>query len=177
MNNKDKKNKDIYIKNSSAFHDYKFSHGDIIEAGIALEGYEIKSVVAAHISFQGAYCKVTDKNEVFLVNLYIKRYENGMCRDNLDEYRDRRLLLNKFQIQKIAKKVREKGFTLVPLNIHMSKGGSVINKNGESVSKKKNVIKADIVLAEGAKKYDKREAIKKRDTEREAKASFKRNNR
>ena len=169
-----KKENDLYIKNHAVRHDYSFSNNDIYEAGIALKGYEIKSVITSKVSLEGAYCKVTDTNEIVIVNMFIKRYENGGVRDTLDEYRDRKLLLRKDQIRKIAKQVREKGFTIVPVNIHMSHGGSVIDGNGVEVSKKRNIVKLDIAVARGAKNYDKREAIKKRDIDRDAQMSLKR---
>ncbi len=173
--NKDKKPKDLYIKNRSVRHDYNFSNNDIYEAGIALEGYEIKSIMLTHTSLSGAYCKLTDKNEIVIVGMFVKKYENGSVTDSLNEYRDRKLLLNKSEIKKIAKQVREKGWTIVPVNIHLSQGGKTINKNGIEVRKKKNIIKLDIAVAQGAKSFDKRENIKNRDNDREQRASLKRN--
>ena len=170
-----KKPKDLYIKNHSVRHDYNFSNNDIYEAGIALEGYEIKSIIATHASLSGAYCKLTDKNEIIIVGMFVKRYENGSVIDSLNEYRDRKLLLNKSEIKKIAKQVREKGWTIVPVNIHLSQGGKIIDKSGIEVKKKKNIIKLDIAVAQGAKSFDKRENIKKRDNDREQRASMKRN--
>ena len=168
MANKEKDKKDdLYIKNKHVFHDYIINNSNIYEAGMVLEGYEIKSIIAGHISLLGAYCKVTKDDEIFVVDMFIKRYENGMCVDTLDEYRDRKLLLKKQEIKAIAKKVREKGFTIVPVNIHLSKGGTAVNNRGDVVSKKKNIIKMDIAVAQGAKNYDKREAIKKKDLERD----------
>ena len=67
--NKDKKPKDLYIKNRSVRHDYNFSNNDIYEAGIALEGYEIKSIMQTHTSLSGAYCRLTDKNEIVILLL------------------------------------------------------------------------------------------------------------
>lgn len=171
---KKEKEFDLYMKNNSVFHDYNIEKSNIYEAGIVLEGYEIKSIVAKHCSISGAYCYVSKKNEIFISNMYVKRYENGSVVDHLDEYRERKLLLNKEEIRKISKQVNEKGMTIVPVNIHSSAGGTAI-KNGETVSKKKNIIKLDIAVAQGAKAYDKREKIKQRDQEKTARQSIKRN--
>ncbi|MBQ0105845.1 MAG: SsrA-binding protein [Armatimonadetes bacterium] len=177
MKNKkqEKKEFDLYMKNSRVFHDYNIDHNNIYEAGLALQSYEIKSVVAKHISLSGAYCHLTSGGEITIVGMYIKRFENGQLSDSLDEYRERRLLLHKSEIAKISRLVKEKGMTLVPVNIHLSKGGTVTDRDGNTVRKRKNIIKIDIAVAKGAKNYDKRETIKKRDNDRQAKQSMKRN--
>lgn len=159
------KERDLYIKNRDVFYDYIISSDNIYEAGIALQGCEIKSILQGNISFSGAYCRISDRNEISLVGMYIKRYENGSVTDMQDEYRERKLLLHKDEIRRIRKVINEKGWTIVPVNIHLSKGGSV-NVSGISQSKKKNIIKIDIAVAQGAKKYDKREKIKEKDTAR-----------
>lgn len=170
---KKEEKQDLYMKNNSVFHDYNIDKSNIYEAGIVLEGYEIKSLVAKHCSIKGAYCYVSKKNEVFISGMYIKRYENGPVVDSLDEYRDRKLLLSKEEIKKISKQVNEKGMTIVPVNIHSSMGGTAI-KNGEVVSKRKNIVKIDIAVAQGAKAYDKREKIKQRDQDKTARQTLKR---
>lgn len=118
------------------------------EAGIVLTGTEIKSIRKGSANFNDAY--VTIRNgEIFLINMYIGKYEEGN-RFNHDERRDRKLLLHKNEIKKLGTEIRNTGYTIVPTKLYF----------------KGNYAKVEIALAHGKKLYDKRETIKKRDLER-----------
>lgn len=177
MNKTTNKNKeaDLYIKNPAVFHDYTIDKSNIYEAGIALEGWEIKSLMERHTSLQGAYCRISKKCEISIIGMYIKNYSNGLVADSLNEYRERKLLLHKTEIRKIQKLVNEKGWTVVPINIHRSKGGSAVNPKGDTVSKKRNIVKIDIAVAKGATKYDKRQKIKEKEIKKAAGTALKNN--
>ena len=139
-------------KNKKAFHNYNIH--DKYEAGIALAGTEVKSIRHGKVSFKDSYATLRD-GEVWLLGLHISPYSHGNI-NNHDPERDRKLLLHKREIRKLIGKVREAGFTLVPLDVHF--------KNGKA--------KVTLALATGKKQYDKRESIKKRDQERDARRKF-----
>ena len=119
-----------------------------IEAGIALSGTEIKSIRNGSANFNDSYVIIRN-NEAFIINMYIAPYKDGTY-FNKDERRNRKLLLHKEEIKKLDTKMKEKGYTLVPLKLYF----------------KNNKAKVLIGLARGKKLYDKRETIKKRDLER-----------
>lgn len=131
------------ITNKIAYFDYNIE--DELEAGIVLMGDEVKAVRANRVSLKGSYAKVffNDKNkpEVFLVGSYFNT-------SNADPYRTRKLLLKKSEIEKLVGKVNEKGLTLLPLKMYFKKG----------------LVKVLLGLGRGKKKFDKREALRKRDT-------------
>ena len=120
-----------------------------IEAGIALSGTEIKSIRNGSANFNDSYVIIRN-GEAFIINMYIAPYKDGTY-FNKDERRTRKLLLHKEEIKKLENKMKEKGYTLVPLKLYF----------------KNNKAKILIGLARGKKLYDKRETIKKRDLERE----------
>lgn len=130
------------ITNRIAYFDYNIE--DELEAGIVLIGDEVKAVRANRVSLKGSYAKVffNDKNkpEVFLVGSYFNT-------SNTDPYRTRKLLLKKSEIEKLVGKVNEKGLTLLPLKMYFKKG----------------LVKVLLGLGRGKKKFDKREALRKRD--------------
>ncbi len=128
---------------------------DEIEAGIELKGTEIKSIRKGSVSMDDAYARIK-KGEVFLTNMYIARYEEGNI-FNHDERRERKLLLHKNEINKLAKQIELNRYTLVPLKVYF----------------KKNKAKVLLGLARGKKLYDKRETIKKRDQERDSRYKLK----
>ena len=128
---------------------------DEIEAGIELKGTEIKSIRKGSVSMDDAYARIK-KGEVFLTNMYIARYEEGNI-FNHDERRERKLLLHKNEINKLAKQIELNRYTLVPLKVYF----------------KKNKAKVLLGLARGKKLYDKREIIKKRDQERDSRYKLK----
>jgi SsrA-binding protein len=142
------------IKNRGAFHEYFIDAR--YEAGLVLLGTEVKSMRQGKVSFNDSYCLV-DKGEIWLKSLHIAEYSHGTV-NNHDPLRDRKLLLNKREITKIATKLKEKGYTLVPLRIFFNE---------------KNLAKIEIGLAKGKKLHDKRESIKQKDVEREMKRFLK----
>ena len=138
----------IYIKNKKASFEFEFI--ETYTAGIVLTGTEIKSIRLSKASIAEAYGLIS-KNEILLRNMYIQPYENG-THYNHQPRRDRKLLLNRSEINKIDRKIKSKGLTLVPVNLF-------INKKG--------LAKVEIALAKGKKIYDKREDLKKKDAKRE----------
>jgi len=142
------------IKNRSAFHEYFFDNKYV--AGIVLAGTEVKSLREGKASFNDSYC-IIHKGEMWLKSLHIAEYSHGTV-NNHDPVRDRKLLLQKREINKIEGKLREKGYTLIPLRIFFNE---------------KNLIKVEIGLGKGKKLHDKRETIKNRDVEREMKRFIK----
>ena len=142
------------IKNRSAFHEYFFDNKYV--AGIVLTGTEVKSLREGKASFNDSYC-IIHKGEMWLKSLHIAEYSHGSI-NNHDPIRDRKLLLQKRELNKIEAKLKEKGYTLVPLLIFFNE---------------KNLIKVEIGLGKGKKLHDKRETIKKRDVEREMKRFIK----
>jgi len=142
------------IKNRSAYYEYFIDAK--YEAGLVLLGTEVKSLRAGRASFNDSYCQV-HQGEVWLKSLHIAEYSHGTAH-NHDPLRDRKLLLQKREIAKITAKLKEKGYTLIPLKIFLSE---------------KNLMKIEIGLGRGKKLYDKRETIKQKDVEREMKRYLK----
>ena len=142
------------IKNRSAFHEYFFDNKYV--AGVVLTGTEVKSLREGKASFNDSYC-IIHKGEMWLKSLHIAEYSHGTT-NNHDPIRDRKLLLQKREISKIEGKLKEKGYTLIPLRIFFNE---------------KNLIKVEIGLGKGKKLHDKRETIKKSDVEREMKRFIK----
>ena len=144
----------ISIKNRSAFHEYFVDA--TYTAGMVLLGTEVKSLRGGKASFNDSYCLI-DKGEIWLKSLHISPYSHGTV-NNHDPGRDRKLLLQKREIRRIQSKLKEKGYTLIPLKIFMNEAG---------------FIKIEIGLAKGKKLYDKRETLKKKDQDREMKRFLK----
>jgi len=142
------------VKNRSAFHEYFID--DKYEAGMVLLGTEVKSLRAGKASFNDSYC-VVHKGEIWIRSLHIAEYSHGTV-NNHDPVRERKLLLQKREIKKIESKLKEKGYTLVPLRIYFND---------------KNLVKAEIGLAKGKKLHDKRETLRQKDAEREMKRHLK----
>jgi SsrA-binding protein len=126
------------------------------EAGMVLLGTEVKSLRGGQANFADSYC-VIYKGEMWLKNLNIAQYSHGTV-NNHDPVRDRKLLLQKREIRKIESKLKEKGYTLVPLRIFFSE---------------KKLAKIEIGLAKGKKRHDKRESIKQKEMQREMKRHLK----
>ncbi len=137
----------MIIKNKKAYFDYHVL--DKIEAGIELFGHEVKATRQGKVSLKGSYVTIRE-GEVFLVNCDIAPYQPRNTHKEYNQKRDRRLLLNKKEIEKLAIKTEERGVTLVPLSIYNKKG----------------IIKLEIGVVKGKKKWDKRESIKRKDMER-----------
>ena len=143
----------LIANNKKAFHDYFIE--DTYEAGIALAGTEVKSLRSGKCSIKEAFVRIED-GEVFVYGMHVSPYEKGNI-FNKDPLRVKKLLLHKYEINKLLGKIKEKGYTLVPLQVYF--------KDGK--------VKVEIGLARGKKLYDKREAIAKKDQRREAEKEFK----
>ena len=142
----------VVARNRKARHEYEIL--DTYEAGLALKGPEVKSLRAGGVSFQDAFARV-DKGEVWLHNLHISPYEQAN-RFNVDPVRPRRLLLNSQEIRQLAVKTEEKGLTLVPLEIYFTRGYA----------------KIQLAVGRGKKLHDKRETLKRRQQDREARRAM-----
>ena len=143
-----KKQRKLVANNKKARHDYFID--EVYEAGIVLTGTEIKSVRMGRVSIKESYAKL-ENGELFILGMNISPYEHGN-RFNVDPLRPRKLLLHKREIMKLNGLVTRKGYTLVPLTMY-------INEDGRA--------KMEIAVARGKKLYDKREAIAKRDANRD----------
>lgn len=142
------------IKNRQAFYEYYID--DKLQAGIALLGTEVKSLRASKASFVDSYC-IFHKGELWLKAMHIAEYSHGTV-NNHDPLRERKLLLTKREIKKWDAKIKEKGYTIIPLRIFFND---------------KNLIKVELGLAKGKKLHDKRESIKQKDNDREMKRFLK----
>ncbi|HEY0432826.1 MAG TPA: SsrA-binding protein SmpB [Chitinophagaceae bacterium] len=142
------------IRNRAAYFEYFIDNK--YDAGMVLTGTEVKSLRQGRSSFNDSYCLI-HKGEIWLKSLHIGEYSHGTT-NNHDPLRDRKLLLQKKEIRKIESKLKEKGYTLIPLRIYFNE---------------KNLAKIEIGLGKGKKLYDKRETIKQRDTQREMKRFLK----
>ena len=148
-----KQTKKLIANNKKAYHDYFIE--DKYEAGISLAGTEVKSLRMGRCSVKEAFIRI-EKGEVYVYNMHIPAYEKGNI-FNKDPLRVKKLLLHKQEINKLLGKIKEKGYTLVPLQVYF--------KDGKA--------KVEIGLARGKKLYDKREDIAKKDARRETEREFK----
>jgi len=146
------------VDNKKAFHDYFIE--ERFEAGMVLEGWEVKSIRAGRVNLKEAYV-VVRKAELFLFGAHISALPTASTHINPDAVRTRKLLLHGEEISKLIGKVERAGYTLVPLNLHFSKGR----------------IKCEVGLAKGKKQHDKRETERLRDTQREIQSAMKQNRR
>ena len=142
------------LKNRQAYHEFFIDAK--YEAGMVLLGTEVKSLRGGRASFNDSYCLINN-GEIWLKSLHIAEYTHGNL-NNHDPLRDRKLLLEKREIKKIEAKLKEKGYTIVPLRIYFNE---------------KRFAKIEIGLAKGKKLHDKRESIKQKDVEREMKRFLK----
>jgi len=140
-------------ENRKAFHDYHIL--DTWEAGMVLLGTEVKSIREGRVNLRDSFARV-EKGEVWLYNVNISSYSHRGYADH-EPLRQRKLLMHRDEIRKLIGKTTEKGMTLVPLRMYFRKGR----------------VKVAIGLAKGKKDYDKRETIKRRETERETRAAVK----
>ena len=138
----------INIKNKKAYFDFEIL--EKLVAGMELTGTEIKSIRLGKASLADAYC-IFRNNELWVKGMRISEYEQGSY-NNHEPYRERRLLLNRKELNRFEKRVREKGLTMVVLRLFMNE---------------KNLAKLEIALARGKKEYDKRESIRQKDMNRE----------
>ena len=145
--------KKLIANNKKAYHDYFIE--EKYEAGISLDGTEVKSLRMGRCSIKEAFIRI-EHDEVFVYNMHISPYEKGNI-FNKDPLRVRKLLLHRQEIRKIQGHITQKGYTIVPLSVYFS--GSLV--------------KVEIGLAKGKKLYDKRQDIAKKDQRREAERKFK----
>lgn len=143
----------LITKNKKA--DFEYFFVDVYEAGLSLTGAEVKSAKLGHVNIGDAFCLIRG-GEAWLKNCFIASYEKGSA-FNPEERRDRKLLLHKSEIDKIAGKIKQKGWTLVPRKMYF----------------KNNFIKVEIGLAEGKKLHDKRRSIKEKDVKRDVERQLK----
>jgi SsrA-binding protein len=144
--------------NKKAFHDYFIE--ERFEAGMVLEGWEVKSIRAGRINLKEGYV-IIRKAELFLFGAHISALPTASTHINPDPVRTRKLLLHGAEISKLIGKVERAGYTLVPLNLHFSKGR----------------VKCEIGLAKGKKQHDKRATERERDVKREVQSAMKQNRR
>ena len=143
----------LIANNKKAYFDYFIE--DKYEAGVALHGTEVKSIRMGKCSIKESYIKIED-GEVFIYGMHISPYEKGNI-FNKDPMRIKKLLMHKYEINKLNGKLQQKGLTLVPLQVYL-KGG---------------LAKVEVGLARGKKLYDKRDSLAKKDMKREAEKEFK----
>lgn len=143
----------LVANNKKAYHDYFIE--ETYEAGISLHGTEVKSLRMGKCSIKEAFIRI-EAGEVYIYGMHVSPYEKGNI-FNKDPLRVKKLLLHRYEINKLLGKIKEKGFTLVPLQVYF--------KNGKA--------KVEIGLARGKKLYDKRADIAKKDMKREAEKEFK----
>ena len=136
------------IENKKAFHDYFVE--ERYEAGLVLEGWEVKAIRAGRVQIKEAYV-VLNHEEPFIIGMHVSALPTASTHVNPDPTRSRKLLLNADEIAKLIGKVEQRGYTLVPLDLHYTKGR----------------VKLAVGLAKGKKQYDKRETEKERDWQRE----------
>jgi SsrA-binding protein len=144
----------IIARNRKAQHDYNLE--DAFQAGIVLQGSEIKSVRNNNINLRDGFVQLRD-NELWLMGVHISPYEQAGVFGHTDPVRPRKLLLQKREIAKIADQLRERGYTAVPTQVYLDHG----------------LAKVEIALAKGKKLYDKRQSIAKRDAERDIRRALK----
>ena len=143
----------LIANNKKAYHDYFIE--DTFEAGISLAGTEVKSLRMGKCSVKESFIRI-DNGEVIIYGMHISPYEKGNI-FNKDPLRERKLLMHRYEINKLTGKMKEKSMTLVPLKVYF----------------KGSLVKVEVGLARGKKLYDKREDIAKRDQRREAEKEFK----
>ncbi len=138
----------VIAVNKKALRDFEIL--ERMEAGIVLKGTEVKSLRQGKVSFKDSFCRIKD-GEIWLMNIHIPPYDHASRVFNHDPERPRKLLLHKREIKRLIGKVQEQGMTLIPTKMYFNDRG---------------IVKVEIALARGKRKYDKREDIKKRDIER-----------
>jgi SsrA-binding protein len=143
----------VIATNRKAYHDYEVI--ETLEAGIVLTGTEIKSIRAGKVNLTDGFVLIRE-GEAWLLNVHIAPYSHG-ARDNHEPKRERKLLLHRYEINRLATKVAERGWTIVPLRLYL----------------RNNRAKVEIGLVRGKRLYDKRAAIARRDAERELERELK----
>ncbi|MCZ2134739.1 MAG: SsrA-binding protein SmpB [Burkholderiales bacterium] len=146
------------VDNKKAFFDYFIE--ERFEAGLELEGWEVKAIRAGRVGIKEAYVRII-RSQVWLVGAHISALSSASTHVRPDATRMRRCLMHRAEIDKLIGKVKERGYTLVPINLHFSKGR----------------VKLDIGLAKGKKEHDKRATIKDRENQRAAADAMKKSRR
>ena len=154
---KQKEERKLVANNKKAYHDYFID--ETYEAGVVLHGTEVKSLRMGKCSIKESFIRI-ENGEVFVYGMHVSPYEKGNL-FNKDPLRVKKLLLHTNEINKLAGRVAEKGYTLVPLQVYFKEGK----------------VKVEIGLARGKKLYDKREDMAKKDAKREIEKEFKNRNR
>ena len=150
---KGKETQKLIANNKKAYHDYFID--ETYEAGIALHGTEVKSMRMGKCSIKESFIRI-ENGEVFVYGMHVSPYEKGNI-FNKDPLRVKKLLMHKYEINKLTGKIKEKGYTLVPLQVYFKEGK----------------VKVEIGLARGKKLYDKRQDIAQKDQRREAEKELK----
>jgi len=145
----------VVARNKKAFHDYEIL--EKFEAGISLKGSEVKAIRQGRVNLKESYVKII-KGEAFLLNAHISHLDTANPHYRPDERRARKLLLHRKEIDRLLGKITKDGLTLVPLSIYINN---------------KNLIKVQIGLAKGKKLHDKRETLKRKQADRDARAAMK----
>jgi len=143
----------IFAQNRKAKHDFHIE--EVYEAGIALQGTEVKSIREGRVNLKDSFAKV-ENGELFLYNMHISPYDQGNI-FNHDPLRTRKLLMHKMEIKSLIGLTKEKGYTLIPLRLYL--------RNGK--------IKVELGLAKGKRHYDKRRALKEKTVDREIEKALK----
>jgi len=138
----------LIADNRKARHDYNIH--ETFEAGIVLTGTEVKSIRQGKLNLKDSFCRIDGNGEMWLIGVHISQYEQGN-QFNHEPERTRKLLMHKAEIRKLLAQIKEKGFSLVPLNFHFSRGN----------------VKVTIGLVTGKKLYDKRQDMAERDAKRD----------
>ncbi|AIY15431.1 MULTISPECIES: SsrA-binding protein SmpB [Cellulophaga] len=141
--------KKINIKNKRARFDFEIL--DTYTAGLVLSGTEIKSIRLSKASISESFCEFNDRGELFIINMQIDEYSHGSHYNHLPKA-ERKLLLNRGELKKLEKEVKNTGLTIVPLNLFLNDRG---------------LAKINVALAKGKKLYDKRETMKDRDNKKD----------
>jgi SsrA-binding protein len=144
----------ILIQNKDIFQNYQIL--ETFQAGLKLKGFEVKALFSGKGSFKGSYVSYKG-NELFLKNFYLPPYQEKNTPKDYNPSRDRKLLLTRKEINYILSKIKQPGLTIIPVKIY----------------KKNRLIKIEIAIAKGLKKYEKREKIKRREFERQKQRALK----
>ncbi|OPL18594.1 MAG: hypothetical protein AVO35_04480 [Candidatus Aegiribacteria sp. MLS_C] len=144
----------VIARNRRARHEYEIL--DSLEVGLVLVGSEIKSIREGRVSLSGSYAAFDEHGQLWVNQMHVAEYPQA--RDNHDPYRPRKLLAHRRQLRKLARSVTEKGNTLIPLDVHLAGGRA----------------KLLLGLCRGKKKYDRRQDIAERDSERRIRTEMKR---
>lgn len=151
------KNTKVIAQNKKAYHDFFIE--DTFECGISLCGTEVKSIRMGHVNLKDSYASIKN-SEVILIGMHISPYEKGNI-FNRDPLRERKLLMHKYEIRRLIGKIKEDGYSLIPLKVYL---------NGSKV-------KVELALARGKKNYDKRDAIAEKEAKRRIDRKLKEYNR